>query len=71
MVRATKKEQEKNKHERSIPMRNKQIDTLMTKFKIGPSGMPYNPAYKSGRNPKVKDSIIVKNRYKNANRKTT
>ena len=44
---------------------------LMTKFKIGPSGMPYNPAYKSGRNPKVKDSIIVKNRYKNANSKTT
>ena len=55
----------------SIPMRNKQIDTLMTKFKIGPSGMPYNPAYKSGRNPKVKDSILVKNRYKNANSKTT
>lgn len=44
----------------SIPMRNKQIDTLMTKFKIGPGGMPYNPAYKEVRNPKVKDSLITK-----------
>lgn len=52
-------------------MRNKQIDTLMTKFKIGPGGMPYNPAYKESRNPKVKDSIKVKNIYKNANSKTT
>ena len=55
----------------SIPMRNKQIDTLMTKFKIGPSGMPYNPAYKESRKAKVKDSIKVKNIYKNANSKTT
>lgn len=52
-------------------MRNKQIDTLMTKFKIGPGGMPYNPAYKESRNPKVKDSIKVKNIYKNANSQTT
>lgn len=44
----------------SIPMRNRSIDSLKSKFKIGPSGMPYNPAYKVGRNPKVKDSIISK-----------
>jgi len=43
----------------SIPMRNKQIDTLKTKFKIGPSGMAYNPAYEAGRNPKVNDSVPV------------
>ena len=42
----------------SIPMRNKQIDTLMTKFKIGPGGMPYSPAYKEQKNSKVKDVEI-------------
>jgi len=52
----------------SIPMRNTQIDTLMTKFKIGPGGMPYNPAYTEQRNPKIKDSLIIK-KNKNANRK--
>jgi len=37
----TKKEMDK------IPMRNKDIKKLESKFKVGPSGMPYNPAYQT------------------------
>lgn len=44
----------------SIPMRNKAIDTLKSKFKVSKLGMPYNPRYTNVRNPKVKDSLITK-----------
>lgn len=30
----------------SIPMRNKDIEKLQSIFKVGPSGMPYNPKRK-------------------------
>ena len=33
----------------TIPMRNVAIDTLKSKFKIGKSGMPYNPAYQKAK----------------------
>ena len=44
----------------SIPMRNKAIDTLKSKFKVSKLGMPYNPRYTYVRNPKIKDSIVSK-----------
>jgi len=44
----------------SIPMRNKAIDTLKSKFKVSKLGMPYNPRYTDVRNPKIKDSIVSK-----------